>query len=127
MTSKRKEARTAASAASQVQDGPEVTARRKDKVQTEELWRSEHLLLRQLLYRFKNEHHGAGRTWFGRVKEVARLVGRIEIELDLQAGDGQAGGGPTTQAISALRLLALLDAVRGSVVLCSYGRSARSI
>lgn len=73
------------------------------------LWLNEHRLLRQLLYRFNNEHRGAGRGWFGRVKEVARLMGRIADALE---GQTAAGVGPRAALIRSLELLALLDAVR---------------
>ena len=74
------------------------------------MWLSEHLLLRQLLYRFNNEHRGAGRGWFGRVKEVARLAGRVADALERQDG---AADRPRTAFVRSLELLALLDAVRG--------------
>ena len=76
------------------------------------MWLSEHLLLRQLLYRFNNEHRGAGRGWFGRVKEVARLTGRIADVLD---GPINVGVGPRAALLRSLELLALLDAVRITV------------
>lgn len=73
------------------------------------LWLNEHLLLRQLLYRFNNEHRGAGRGWFGRVKEVARLAGRVADVLERQDGTADA---PRASLVRSLELLALLDAVR---------------